>query len=469
MKNKKLNILLVLLLISLSFSLLICVVIESDYLWHIKAGEAMFKSGILTHDIFSWFLSGKYWMSHEWLFEIIIYGLKLVFGSIHSIIYCFVCLCSLFLIIFFSNKKNMIKNIPFTLLFLLMFSLLSFGYIQVRPHMISFIFITLFIYFLYDLYKNKDSKKIYFLPLVAVLWSNVHGGSSNLSYLLCLLFFIGGLFSFNFNKIEAKRLDKKQLQKYLIVMFLCMISVCINVHGFKMFIYPYENMLDTTMISSIVEWQSTSLNEWYHYTYFIFIIIMVLVMLFSDKKIEFIDFLLLGFCTYLGLKSIRFWLYSPIIMSYVIFNYVNNRKLDKGTYGVIGLISISLFGVFIYNFKNITDIKYSVNLNKDIIDIIKRENPKRLFNMYNYGGELIYNDIKVFIDGRADLYSKYNYKDALNISNLNEDYVKLINKYDFDYFLVSKDYSINTYLKYNDDYEVIYQNKELSLYKKIVN
>ena len=192
-------------------------------------------------------------------------------------------------------------------------------------------------------------------------------------------------------------------------------------------------------------------------------------MLFSDKKIEFIDFLLLGFCTYLGLKSIRFWLYSPIIMSYVIFNYVNNRKLDKGTYGVIGLISISLFGVFIYNFKNITDIKYSVNLNKDIIDIIKRENPKRLFNMYNYGGELIYNDIKVFIDGRADLYSKYNYKDALNISNLNEDYVKLINKYDFDYFLVSKDYSINTYLKYNDDYEVIYQNKELSLYKKIVN
>jgi hypothetical protein len=87
--------------------------------------------------------------------------------------------------------------------------------------------------------------------------------------------------------------------------------------------------------------------------------------------------------------------------------------------------------------------------------------------MYDYGGELIYNDIPVFIDGRADLYTKYNYKDYLNISNLNGDYVKLIEKYNFDYFLVDKDYSINTYLKYNNQYEVIYKDKKVLLYKKI--
>ena len=56
--------------------------------------------------------------------------------------------------------------------------------------------------------------------------------------------------------------------------------------------------------------------------------------------------------------------------------------------------------------------------------------------MYDYGGILIYNDIEVFIDGRADLYSKYNYKDYLDISCLRGDYPKLIEKYDFDYFLV---------------------------------
>ena len=89
--------------------------------------------------------------------------------------------------------------------------------------------------------------------------------------------------------------------------------------------------------------------------------------------------------------------------------------------------------------------------------------------MYNYGGELIYNDILVFIDGRADLYSKYNYKDYLDISTLKGNYVELIDKYNFDYFLTDRKYSIDSYLKYNDNYELIYQNKHSNIYKKVVN
>ena len=90
-------------------------------------------------------------------------------------------------------------------------------------------------------------------------------------------------------------------------MILCMVAVCINIHGFKMFLYPYLNMMDTTMLQNISEWRSTSLNESYHYMYFAFLLFIIITMLLSRKKIRFIDFLLLGFVAYLGLKSIRFW------------------------------------------------------------------------------------------------------------------------------------------------------------------
>ena len=91
------------------------------------------------------------------------------------------------------------------------------------------------------------------------------------------------------------------------------------------------------------------------------------------------------------------------------------------------------------------------------------------YNMYDYGGILIYNNIKVFVDGRADLYSKYNYKDYLNISALKGDYPKLIDKYDFDYLLVSDKQQLSTYLKYSDKYELVYKNKDKGfvLYKTI--
>jgi hypothetical protein len=154
-------------------------------------------------------------------------------------------------------------------------------------------------------------------------------------------------------------------------------------------------------------------------------------------------------------------------MSYIIFDYVEERKLDQGTYVGIGILSLFFIGCLFVFFPSTNS--YYLQLDPEVISILKKEKPKRLYNMYDLGGELIYNDISVFVDGRADLYSSYNYEDYLHISMLQDDYVSLIQKYDFDYFLVSTDYPISTYLKYEDQYEKIYQKGNVLLYKKIVN
>lgn len=453
------------LLLSLSLFMLLFLVGESDYYWHIKAGEYIFNNGVLKKDVFSWYVQGKYWMSHEWLFEYFLYFLKYLFGSYHMIVYGFFCIVSLFSILFFSNRKGYMKNIPFSLLWIVLF-LVLIGFIQARPHLFSFSLLALTIWFLYDLYKNQNSRKIYFLPLVTILWSNVHGGSSNLSYLFCFVFLFIGLFSFDFGKFKATRFTKKQLLKYLIVGLLCMLCVCINIHGIKMFVYPYENMLDTVMLNNIAEWQPTNLNVKVHYLYFVLLAVIFLTLLISKKKIEFIDLVLLAISIYLGLKSVRFWGYTYIIMTFVIFNYVGKRKYDKGSNLCICIIGLIFLSFFILNYDTIDK-----NINKRLLDdsmikCIKKENPKRLYNMYDYGGELVFNDIEVFIDGRADLYSKYNYLDYLNISRLETDYLALINKYNFDYLLVDKTYPIHTLLKYSEDYEMVKENIDTALYKK---
>ena len=330
----------------------------------------------------------------------------------------------------------------------------------------SFNFLALTIWFLYDLYQNENSKKIYLLPLVTILWANCHGGSSNLSYLFCLIFLIGGLFSFEFGKIRAKKMSKKQLHKYLLVMFMCMGCVCLNIHGIKMFLYPYQNMLDTVMVQNISEWKPTTLSEASHYPYFILLIIIVIILLVSKKKIELIDFLLLGIVVFLGLKSIRFWGYTYIVLSFVIFNYVEKRKIDNLSTLVIIVVSCMFLGMFIGNKQM---IKTNINkkyLNDKIINIVKNQKPQRLYNMYNYGGELIYNNIDVFIDGRADLYSGNNYEDYLNLSYLKGDFVKIMDKYNFDYYLIDNTYPIYTYLKYNQDFDIVYKSKKVTLFKK---
>ena len=464
-KNNKKTLSFVFLLICFSFFLLCFCNRESDYLWHVTAGKYMLDNGtILKNDIFSWYMYGKEWMSHEWLFEIIIAFLRNVFGNIHLLIYLFICSFSLISILFFTNKKSYLKNTVFSLGWIIGLFVILYGFIQGRPHMISFSFLALTIYLYMDLFKNENSKKIYFIPLLSIIWSNVHGGSSSLVYLFGLVFVFAGIFKFKFSKIEASRISKKQIIKYFIIIFLSMIGICINPHGISMLIYPYMNMADNLMISNITEWQPTVLSELSHYVYFILVFIIVMILLLSKKKIKFIDLLLFGVTLFMGLKSVRFWPYIYIVMSYVIFDYIPDRKDDKGTNLIICVLGCLLLGIFIGNYNSI-DLEKSI-LSDKMISTIKKESPDRLYNMYNYGGELIYNDIFVFIDGRADLYSKYNYKDYLNISYLESDYVELINKYNFDYFLVDSDYPIYTYLKYNDEYELIEYYKNSYLYKK---
>ena len=117
----------------------------------------------------------------------------------------------------------------------------------------------------------------------------------------------------------------------------------------------------------------------------------------------------------------------------------------------------------LYYYKN----SHKVNISEKMINRIKYEKPKRLYNIYDLGGELIYNDIKVFSDGRADLYSKYSLRDIINISKLDGDYKEKIDYYNFDYFLVNNKFKIFNYLDENDNYELIYNDKDIYLYKKI--
>ena len=463
-KNKK-NILYIFILLSFSLLLAIFFSNDHDYYWHIKVGEYMVKNKlILTKDIYSWTIYGKSWISHEWLSEIIMYYFKIIFGNLNSFIFVFTNIFILTLVLFIPIKKEHYKNIPFSLIWITLGFILV-GFNTARPQLIQFILLALTIYILYDLYNNEDSKKIYFLPLIAILWANIHGGSSNLVYIFPIIFVITGLFSFSKNKIESKKLSNKQIKKYLIIIILCIAAIFINPHTYKIFLYPYQNMMDKTMLSLISEWQPTNLSNPAHCRYIILVIIIILTYIFSNKKIRLIDFILLSFSIFLGFKSIRFWPYIYIINNYNIFYYISKRKEDKGTNLVLlCFICMNIIFSFIALNKTINSINYKL-IDDKLINYLKETNPKRLYNDYNYGGYLLYKDVKVFVDGRYEIYDKKIIKDYRDINKFNNlDHI--LEEYNFDYILLNKKNTLNQYLKNNNNYKVNYKDKKYIVYKQ---
>ena len=469
LKKYRLDILFVIFLISIILFFLNFFQMGFDSYWHISAGKFMVKNHtILTKDVFSWFLYGKKWFSHEWLYEIIIYYFNLIFVKTGNLIYVFVNILILFLVMYFSNRENIKKNINFSFIwFILSFILISF--LTPRPHLISFIFIYLTTYLLNDLYYNEKSNKIFILPFIQLLWSNIHGGSSNLIYLLIIMYLFIGMFNFDFKKIQNQRLSFKQVKKYLICMILCILSICINPHGFSMITYPYINMGNSFMISTISEWQPTNFNDFGSYIFLIVFSFVLFILLFSKKKIRLLDLLIFGFSVFLGLKNIRFWAFVYLFSFNSIFYYVDSYKVKNIFYIKFSVIITCFLIIFVFNHNKIYKNLNNKVISDSAISYLKDHNPKRLYNYYGYGGYLISENIKVFVDGRCDLYSDYNYRDYYNISILNFGFDKLIKKYDFDYFIIPSDFGLSTYLSNNNSYQLVYKDKNTVIFKLLNN
>lgn len=464
MKNKK-KWIIPLFIVAVVFLLMLTFRYGNDYYWHLKAGEYMVKNHIvLKTDVFSWYLPAFHpvWISHEWLFEIFLYLSTILFGKYAAVTITFSFVATLFFILYFTNREGFRKNIYFTVLWLMAGAVLSMNTLP-RPFLISNIFLAITLFLLYDLRKNENSNKIYFLPFVAMLWANFHGGSSNLSYILVFIFYFCGLFDFEFGKISSRMLHKTQSKKYLVVFILIIFAICINPHGVSMLLYPYQNMHNAFMLETIGEWQPTNFNNSASLMYIFLLVIFLIPLLKGRKKISLVDCMVVLMFVFLGFKSIRFWPLSYIALTYVVFTYVTKQKEQKVLLDYTLMISAYIIiasSCFLFHLpkQELIDEKF--------IQLLKAEQPQRLYNFYDYGGYLIYRDIPVFMDGRADLYSKYNYHDYYNLSLLRGPYESILSKYDFDYFLLDKGYPLAYYLSTHDDYELLLEKENIVLYKK---
>ena len=75
-----------------------------------------------------------------------------------------------------------------------------------------------------------------------------------------------------------------------------------------------------------------------------------------------------------------------------------------------------------------------------------------MFNDYNFGGYLIFNNYKVFMDGRNDVYldtfgSPNVLYDYFDIDNVERNIDELLEKYNVKYFAIYNDSELHNYLK----------------------
>jgi hypothetical protein len=443
-----------------------------DYWWHLKVGEwIVTNKQIPTTGIFSWYATENNlsWFAHEWLCEVFFYLWSKLFGaSIGGILYIFLTTTLLGTILYIQNPKGYLKNLMFSCGWMVIGFLMVGTTATARPHLLTYSLFAILLIVCEKIRKDENFKGYLFFPLITIFWANWHGGSVNITYVVPIIYLCTSLFNFKYERLEGKRV--KNWYRYIVLSLMDVLAICVNPRTYRLLLYPYS--YTKSMTEGIGEWQPISFDNGIYVL--ICIMIICVILFFTKETLQFTDIAMMGAFMLMSLKYIRFISWLFIVTTFFIFKYIRELK-DKSTYKFLqyefGILGILFVMITIMGISNGTSYITSTNVEDEAVEILKTEEYERLYNFYDYGSFLIYNDIDVFIDGRTDMYDGHNLEQVGKVFKVYyRDYTceDFINEFDFDMFMIPSKYLMYAYLDENPDkYEKLYEDDNVAIFKKI--
>ena len=465
---------------------------DNDYFWHIVVGKWINNNHMIPNtELFSW-VSGKAWVAHEWLNELIMYKA----GHLG----CLLIMLGIFLLLYILMAKMLRLKFKKLLDFKLCYFLLMTVFFKVtgpRPYIVSLVFLAYLVYVLFSYLDDKTwaKKLIYTLPILQILWINFHGGSSSLIYLFIIGVFMCDIFvkifKFKPNRWNTFKLDKKQIKTLGIVLVLTIMASCLNPFGSKMLLYPFTNMLDDSMTSYILEWNSPSFHNFLGLYIFIIIAFPLFNMILGKKDVKLHEIGFQLMFLFMALKSQRFIGMYGIYSCWNIGKYffvtddiyasLKNpfKRIERPIYYLSCCILV--VGTIFVGYKQGKSLRNTGLIDNDgfysdkAVEKLVSLEPKRLYNDYSQGGYLLYkldslnalDKVKVFSYGLGDVFSKDLLPDTVNLQDLYEDPKEILDKYNFDYLITTVNHTLHYYLEANRDYELIYSDDMCYIFKKL--
>lgn len=471
-----------------SFIVFICLVLfagkkalaDGDTLWHIKFGDLILERGeLITRDIFSHTAAGTPWTSHEWLAEIVMAAVHRVAGLPGVVIFYFL-IAALSFWILFTIARQCGAGEWLSIFAVSLALCLSLTHLLARPHIFTWLFGLITLYLLL-----RGGLSLFFLPLLMIPWTNLHGGFA-LGLVLQGLFLAGSVLDRLL--AAAPRPDWRTLwnehKTLCIVLLLSLAATGINPFGYRLLLFPFE--VSKGAFSTLVsEWQAPSLQEfWYFRLYLLFLFSLLFL---SSPRINWPNRLLLLFFVNASLTHIRHISLTGFFLTPLVVQ-ATRPHLDRWSWNrkqcpskthlhlspvtgpaatlILGLFLISLSTLHWHPWEKLTHIIIPLpdKFSSEVVEFIKKNPPDgKMFNHDEWGDYLIYAmnpPPELFLDGRLDMYGEKIAGDYAKIVNLDREAEHLLEEYDIDLVLFPLT-PFTRFLKATGNWKEVYQDDQV--------
>jgi hypothetical protein len=147
---------------------------DPDYFWHVVAGEFIWSTGAVpSTDPFSFTWAGQPWTPHEWLSEVLIYGLVAAVGEVGALtVFALIPAATILLLALLLARMGIRTWAQAPMLALA--ALVMSPYATLRPQALSWLLLAVTVALLVSVGPDSRRRLLLVLPLF-VVWANLHG------------------------------------------------------------------------------------------------------------------------------------------------------------------------------------------------------------------------------------------------------------------------------------------------------
>lgn len=463
---------------ALLFALATRVPNDTDTWWHIRSGEYTLTQGMIYADPFSFTKAGENWINHSWGSQIVLYGAWQLVGNFGLAIYTAALATAGMYVLFRMSAGNVYLR-GFALI---VGAATAAVFWSARPQMISFFLSTVVLYIIY-LYKRKQIDRLWLIPILMLVWGNLHAGFS-IGFILLGGTIAGEIIGNLLAPNAEDRISWVRLRKLLIVSVVSVAALVINPYGLQMLTVPFQTVSIGALQDFIQEWNSPNFHERQTWPFIVLLLGVFGAAGFSTKRLDITDFVLLAGTAFMALLAGRnisvFAIVATPILTYHLDALLSERgwvlqtvkrvtpqmaRLNAVLVG--GLVFAALLKVLVVVDAETVYEGQKLSLPLDAVAHLNTEQPAGpMFNSYNWGGYLMFAapQYPVFVDGRTDLYGNDVLLTYLNAARGGDDWRATLDDYGIRLVVVETGSGLaralaeepGWTLDYSDDLAVIY-------------
>lgn len=439
---------------------------DPDFWWHLRTGQLIADTGAVPQqDVFSYTALGQPWVAHEWLAELIMYGLYSCGGYVADVAFFSLVMTLAYFVIYRLLRRLGIDK-TLTMGIVVWTVIVRWALWPPRPQLFTFLLFAIYLYALFS-YKRFGQARLWLLPPLMALWVNLHAGYV-IGLFLIALFFVGELLN------RLTRRPAADLRPLFLAGVASALAALINPNTYVAWLYPFSYAgSGNASMRFIAEWQSP---DFHSYVFLPFAVAIALLMLAgSPGRLDFTCSLLVLAFTLMSLQSVRHIVLFALTTAPILAlrleerNVSISRPVKAGSrlmplVNLLLLVAVPALLLVVVLSSPVSQVHATPSVKgypAGGVAYLREHRPAgNLFNTYGWGGYLIYSlypEYRVFIDGRADVYGDELMEEYAQVSHVGARWREVLDRYQVAIALVEKAAPEAVLLESQPDWRLVYE------------